>query len=59
MQAGLSHDERVQPKREADGQLINTLRRFLAFTLFGLLCFVVWSMIFPWFDTIIMRLIMG
>ena len=27
MQAGLSHDERVQPKREADGQLINTLRQ--------------------------------
>ena len=25
MQAGLSHDERVQPKREADFQLINTL----------------------------------
>ena len=27
MQAGLSHDERVQPKREADVQLINTLRQ--------------------------------
>ena len=33
--------------------------RFLAFTLFGLLCFAVWSMIFPWFDIIIIRLIMG
>ena len=27
MQASLSHDERVQPKREADVQLINTLRQ--------------------------------
>ena len=27
MQAGFSHDERVQPKREADVQLINTLRQ--------------------------------
>ena len=27
MQVGLSHDERVQPKREADVQLINTLRQ--------------------------------
>ena len=27
MQAGLSHDERVQPIREADVQLINTLRQ--------------------------------
>ena len=27
MQTGLSHDERVQPKREADVQLINTLRQ--------------------------------
>jgi len=27
MQGGLSHDGRVQPKREADAQLINTLRQ--------------------------------
>ena len=33
--------------------------RSLAFTPFGLLCFTVWSTIFPWFDIIIIRLIMG
>ena len=27
VQGGLSHDERVQPKRDADVQLINTLKR--------------------------------
>ena len=33
--------------------------RFLAFTRFGLLCSAVRSTIFPWFDIIIIRLIMG